>query len=50
VGATGVKQIVEVVDQLLGRAGNRQKADATVGLAHNVGGSGATAVVHILKK
>jgi acetyl-CoA C-acetyltransferase len=50
VGATGVKQIVELVDQLRGRAGARQVKGATVGLAHNVGGSGATAVVHILKK
>ncbi len=50
VGATGVKQVVELVDQLLGRAGDRQVNGATVGLAHNVGGSGATAVIHILKK
>lgn len=50
VGATGVKQIVELVDQLRGTAGKRQVAKARVGLAHNVGGSGATAVIHILKK
>jgi acetyl-CoA C-acetyltransferase len=50
VGATGVKQIVEIFDQLKGRAGNRQVNDAKIGLAQNVGGSGATAVVHILKK
>ena len=50
VGATGVKQIVELVDQLRGTAGKRQVSGARVGLAHNVGGSGATAVVHILKK
>lgn len=50
VGATGVKQIVELVDQLCGVAGKRQVEGATVGLAHNVGGSGATSVVHILKK
>lgn len=49
VGATGVKQIVELVDQLRGRATARQVKGATIGLAHNVGGSGATAVVHILK-
>lgn len=48
VGATGVKQIVELTDQLRGRAGKRQVAGARVGLAQNVGGSGATAVVHIL--
>jgi acetyl-CoA C-acetyltransferase len=50
VGATGIKQIVEIVDQLRGRAGRRQVDHAQIGLAHNVGGSGATAVVHILKR
>ncbi len=50
IGATGVKQVVELVEQLRGEAGKRQVKDARVGLAHNVGGSGATAVVHILKK
>jgi len=49
VGATGVKQVVELVEQLRGTAGKRQVKDAEIGLAHNVGGSGATAVVHILK-
>lgn len=49
VGATGVKQIVEIYYQLSGKAGKRQVKDARVGLAHNVGGSGATAVIHILK-
>lgn len=49
VGATGVKQVVELVDQLRGTAGKRQVKGANIGLAHNVGGSGATAVVHILK-
>ena len=47
VGATGVKQAVEVVWQLRGEAGERQVKDARIGLTHNVGGSGATAVVHI---
>ncbi len=50
VGATGIKQVVELVEQLRGRAGVRQVKQAKIGLAHNVGGSGATAVVHILKK
>lgn len=50
VGATGVKQVVELVEQLRGTAGKRQVEGAKAGLAHNVGGSGATAVVHILKK
>ena len=50
VGATGVKQVAELVEQLRGRAGGRQVPGARVGLAHNVGGSGATATVHILKR
>jgi acetyl-CoA C-acetyltransferase len=48
IGATGVAQIVEVVTQLRGQAGKRQVANARVGLAQNVGGTGATVVVHIL--
>lgn len=47
VGATGVKQAVEVVWQLRGDAKERQVSGAKIGLTHNVGGSGATAVVHI---
>ncbi len=50
VGATGVKQLVEIVEQLRGSADKRQVEGARIGLTHNVGGSGATAVVHILKK
>lgn len=49
VGATGVAQIVEVTQQLRGEAGNRQLSDPHVGLAHNVGGSGATCVIHIME-
>jgi acetyl-CoA C-acetyltransferase len=49
VGATGIKQIVEIVEQLRGTAGKRQVANARFGLTHNVGGSGAVAAVHILK-
>ncbi len=50
VGATGVKQIVEIYRQLKGVAGNKQVKNAKTGLTHNVGGSGATAVIHILQK
>jgi len=49
VGATGVAQIVEITQQLRGEADKRQVKDAKIGLAHNVGGSGATGVVHILE-
>ena len=50
VGATGIAQTVEAVLQLTGRAGRRQVDDAEIGLIHNVGGSGATSVVHILER
>jgi len=50
VGATGVKQAVEIVMQLRGKAEKRQVKDANIGLTHNVGGSGATAVVHIFSR
>ena len=48
VGATGIKQIGEIFLQLTGQATNRQVKKAKYGLAHNVGGSGGTAVVTIL--
>jgi len=47
-GATGVGQVCELFDQLRGATGPRQRADAEVALAHNVGGSGASCTVHIL--
>ncbi len=47
VGATGVKQVVEIALQLRNEAGKRQVKDVEIGLTHNVGGSGGTAVVHI---
>lgn len=50
VGATGVKQIVEIHNQLKDIAGKKQVPGARIGLTHNVGGSGATAVIHILAK
>jgi acetyl-CoA C-acetyltransferase len=48
VGATGVGQICDLVYQLRGEAGERQLARNSLGLAQNLGGSGATAVVTIL--
>jgi acetyl-CoA C-acetyltransferase len=49
VGATGMYQIVEVVQQLRGECGQTQVADARIGMAQNIGGSGATILTHILK-
>ncbi len=45
VGATGVAQIVEIVDQLRGRCGKRQVEQARIGLTHATGG-GATGFDH----
>lgn len=50
VGATGIKQAVEIAEQLRGDAGKRQVEGAEVGLTHNVGGTGGTVVVHILAR
>jgi len=50
IGATGIKQVSEIVLQLRGQAGKRQVNDAKVGLTQNVGGSGATSVIHILRR
>ena len=52
VGASGVGQVVEIYHQLRGEAGARQvkKADPTVGLTHNVGGTGGTCVVNVLRR
>ncbi len=50
VGATGVYQIVEVVQQLRGECGATQVDGARIGMAQNIGGSGATILTHILKK
>ncbi len=49
VGATGVGQICDLVTQLRGEAGERQVARHRIGLAQNLGGSGATCVVTILE-
>lgn len=48
VGATGVGQIFDLVQQIRGEAGERQLARHSVGLAQNLGGSGGTCVVSIL--
>jgi acetyl-CoA C-acetyltransferase len=50
IGATGAGQVAEAYKQLSGKAGDRQVEDATVGLTHNVGGSGGAAVVHVLER
>jgi len=49
VGATGMYQIVETVQQLRGDADLTQVPGARIGMAQNIGGSGATVITHILK-
>jgi acetyl-CoA C-acetyltransferase len=48
VGATGVGQLCDVAQQIRGEAGERQVERNSLGLAQNLGGSGATAVVTVL--
>ncbi len=50
VGATGTAQAYEIFLQLTGEAKKRQVNGAEVGLSHNVGGSGATASVHVYRR
>jgi acetyl-CoA acetyltransferase len=49
IGATGVANIYEVVAHLRGEAGDRQIADAKVGLTHVIG-LGSVCAVHILER
>lgn len=50
VGATGVYQVVEAVQQLRGEAGENQVDGARYGMAQNIGGSGSNIITHILKR
>jgi acetyl-CoA C-acetyltransferase len=49
VGATGMYQIVEAVQQLRGECDNTQIEGARVAMTQNIGGSGATVLTHILR-
>jgi len=50
VGATGIYQIVEVVQQLRGVAGETQVPRNKYGMAQNIGGSGSNIITHILAR
>jgi acetyl-CoA C-acetyltransferase len=41
-------QIVEVAQQLRGECGETQVDGARIGMAQNIGGSGASVITHIL--
>jgi acetyl-CoA C-acetyltransferase len=49
VGATGIAQAVTIIEQLRGEGGEVQVEGANIGLAQNMGGSGASSVVHIFQ-
>ncbi len=50
VGATGMYQIVEVAQQLRNECGATQVDGAVLGMAQNIGGSGASILTHILRR
>ena len=50
VGASGIAQAYEIVKQLRGDCGDRQCSNARIGLTQNMGGSGASCVVHIFER
>ncbi len=50
VGATGMYQICEVVQQLRGEALGTQIEGARIGMTQNIGGSGSNIITHILKR
>lgn len=50
VGATGTAQAYEIYLQLTSQAEKRQVKGAEIGLTHNVGGSGASAAVHLYRR
>jgi len=49
ISPTGISQIYEIVKQMRNKAGSRQVSKPKYGLAHNLGGVGSLATVHILK-
>jgi acetyl-CoA C-acetyltransferase len=49
-GATGVYQIAEAALQLLGQAGENQVPNASTAMVQSLGGVGATAATHILRR
>lgn len=49
IGATGMYQIVEVIQQLRGDCGESQVEGARIAMSQNIGGSGSNIITHIFK-
>jgi len=49
VGATGMYQIVEVIQQLRGEAEGSQVPEAQIGMSQNIGGSGSNIITHLFR-
>ena len=49
IGATGVAQVAEIVEQLRGSADKRQVENAKYGLAQSSGGMGSAVTVSIME-
>lgn len=50
VGATGLYQLVEAIQQLRGECGANQVDGARIAMAQNIGGSGSNVYTHILRR
>lgn len=50
IGASGIRMVNEIYDQLRGRSGKRQVENARIGLAHTLGGPGIVSCVIILSR
>lgn len=48
VGATGVRMVADVVNQMRGRSGKSQVKKADIGLTHTLGGPGSISCVFVL--
>jgi len=50
VGASGLYQVVEAVQQLCGEAGANQLPDCRVGMTQSIGGCGANVITHMFRR
>jgi acetyl-CoA C-acetyltransferase len=50
IGASGIAQAIEILDQFKGAGGDRQVKDLNWGLSQSLGGAGGTAVVNLFSR